>query len=117
MTEDNLLRTHPPRNIALYVTATSLLAVLAFTCLPMLNNAAAAPTSAFAGQASHPPVRDVILSYSYETSPNSTSGNKNLKVDSIYFYHNYVVVQADNGNTSLLAVDRLKHFDYHSATR
>lgn len=111
------MRTHSRRNVALYVTATSLLAVLAFTCLPLLNSAAAAPTPAPASQSSHPPARNVILSYSYETSPNSSAGNDNLKVDSIYFYPNYVVVRAANGNTTLLAVDRLKHFDYRPATR
>lgn len=113
------MKQHSAARVPLYITATSLLAMLAFTSLPLLNRVTAAPVApaGAVSQTTHPPARNVILSYLYETSANGASGNNNLKVDSIYFYPNYVVVQAENGTTSLFAVDRLKHFDYHPAPR
>jgi len=60
-------------------------------------------------------VKNVVLTYSYETSPSSTSGDDSLAVESIQFYPNYVLVRASNGNTSLFAVEKLRQFSYRPA--
>lgn len=57
-------------------------------------------------------VRNVTVDYMYETDPGSASGNKDLAVDSIEFLPGYVVMTDTRGRTQLLALNRLRRFNY-----
>lgn len=57
-------------------------------------------------------VRDVSISYMYETDPGSASGSNAEPVDSIQFHPGYVVVTGPGGRSRLFAVDRLRKFHF-----
>lgn len=57
-------------------------------------------------------VRDVTVTYMYETDPGSAGGNNDKPVDSIEFYPGYVVITEDTGRSNLFAVDRLRTFHF-----
>jgi hypothetical protein len=61
-------------------------------------------------------VQNVVLDYMYETETNSASGHNDLNVDSIHFHPNYVLVRDSTGQTTLLAVNRLRRFSYRPST-
>ncbi len=60
-------------------------------------------------------VRNVTVDYMYETDPGSTGGLKDLAVDSIEFLPGYVVMTDKSGRTQLLALNRLRKFNYRPA--
>ncbi len=64
------------------------------------------------GSPRHDIVRDVTVDYMYETDPGSASGNNGLQVDSIEFFPGYVVVTDTGGGTQILALNRLRKFNY-----
>ncbi|QEG22029.1 hypothetical protein [Mariniblastus fucicola] len=57
-------------------------------------------------------VRNVTVDYMYETGPSSASGSEELAVDSIEFLPGYVVMTDNRGRTQLLALNRLRKFNY-----
>ncbi len=57
-------------------------------------------------------VRNVTVDYMYETDPGSASGHNELEVDSIEFLPGYIVMTDSRGRTQLLALDRLRKFNY-----
>lgn len=57
-------------------------------------------------------VRNVTVDYMYETNSDSASGHKGLEVDTIAFLPGYVVMTDKRGNTQLLAVNRMRRFNY-----
>jgi hypothetical protein len=56
-------------------------------------------------------VKNVTVTYMYETSPGSASGGK-VYADSITFYPGYVVMSHGNGHGNVFSVDRLRDFSY-----
>lgn len=60
-------------------------------------------------------VRNVSVIYMYETDPGSASGTNDLPVESILFHSDYVVMTRTNGQSILLAVDRLRQFSFAPA--
>ena len=119
--EDSVLDVHQrsPRPKAVsYIAAGCLIGFVIVVLAPLMTNRAAeAARNNAAPSVQHDSaiVRNVVLSYTYETSPNSTAGDDSLAVDSIQFQPNYVLVTASNGKTSLFAVDRLRQFSYRPA--
>ena len=57
-------------------------------------------------------VRNVTVDYMYETNPGSGGGHNDLAVDSIEFRPGYVVMTDKSGGTQLLAINRLRKFNY-----
>ena len=57
-------------------------------------------------------VRNVTVDYMYETDPGSASGHNDLAVDSIEFLPGYVKLTDTRGRTQLLALNRLRKFNY-----
>ena len=57
-------------------------------------------------------VRNVTVDYMYETDPGSASGSNDLAVESIEFLPGYVVMTDTRGRTQLLALNRLRKFNY-----
>ncbi len=57
-------------------------------------------------------IRDVSVSYMYETNPGEASGNNDMPVDSIHFYPGYVVVTGASDQSHLFALDRLRNFQF-----
>lgn len=69
-------------------------------------------TSIGIGQTDHRIVRDVTVDYMYETDPGSASGHNDLEVASLEFLPGYVAMTDANGRTQLLALERLRRFNY-----
>ena len=69
-------------------------------------------SSRTAGLASRGVVRNVAVDYMYETNPGSASGHNDLAVDSIEFLPGYIVMTDARGRTQLLALNRLRKFNY-----
>ncbi len=57
-------------------------------------------------------VKDVVVSYTYEKSSSSSTGDSALAADSIEFHPTYVLVHAKSGNTFLFPVERLQQFSF-----
>lgn len=108
----------PKKTAASYIAAGCIIGFVVANWIPLLTNrtAEAAGGNAALSVLDSASARDVVLSYTFETSPNSTAGDDSLPVDSIEFQPNYVLVTAKNGNTSLFAVNRLRSFSYRPAT-
>jgi len=120
--ENSIVNVHeilPRQKAASYIVAGCVIGFVIATLAPLLTNRAAeaALSNASPGeQHDSANVRNVVLSYTYETSPNSTAGDDSLAVDSIRFEPNYVLVTASSGKTSLFAVERLRQFSYRPAS-
>lgn len=65
----------------------------------------------WAGDSSVRTVKNVTVTYMYETSPTGASGST-IEVDSIEFHSDYVVLNHSEGFGQVLAVDRLREFTY-----
>lgn len=102
-----------------FIGAGCLFGWLLATLIPAMTQDAAYGGSANAarGQFAQNTVRveNVVVSYTYQTSPNSTSGDNALAARLIEFNPNYVLVHAANGTTTLLATERLQQFSYRPA--
>ena len=57
-------------------------------------------------------VRNVTVDYMYETDPGSASGHRDLEVATVEFLPGYVVLTDSGGTAQLLAVNRLRRFNY-----
>ncbi|TWU18722.1 hypothetical protein Poly21_08880 [Allorhodopirellula heiligendammensis] len=62
-------------------------------------------------------LRNVTVSYMYETSPGSASGNNSLEIKSIEFYAGYLMMTDNNDMTRLLAIDRLRSFSFKPSVK
>lgn len=60
----------------------------------------------------NPEIRNVTVSYMYESEPGSAGGNNNVPLDSIQFYPEYIVINETNGGSRLMAVNRLRSFSF-----
>jgi len=117
--EDRILDTYKGtvRPRVAYIAAGCVIGFLVASFAPLMINATAeaSPSDSAQGLHEHDSSKNVMLTYSYETSPSSTAGDDSLAVDSIEFYPSYVLVRASNGKTSLIAVERLRQFSYRPA--
>lgn len=57
-------------------------------------------------------VKDVVVSYTCETSPNSSVGDSALAAYAIEFHPTYVLVHAKSDNTFLFPVEKLRQFSF-----
>lgn len=57
-------------------------------------------------------VRDVTVDYNYEAAPRSATNIEGHELDSVEFFPSYVVMTDKRGKKQLIALSRLRKFDY-----
>lgn len=62
-------------------------------------------------------VRNVTVDYDYEAAPKSPTTFKGSEFDSVEFFSTYVVMTDKRGKRQLIALDRIRKFDYRPTSQ
>ena len=116
----NASRNVPQQNVSALVLTGAVIGFTVAIIAPFMMEGKVEASSTISSVGQHQEavsvVKDVVVSYSYETSSSSSAGNSALAADSIEFHPTYVLVHAASGNTYLYPVERLKQFSFRPSS-
>ncbi|MCP4098242.1 MAG: hypothetical protein GY748_18585 [Planctomycetaceae bacterium] len=116
----NASRNVPQQKVSSLILIGALIGFAVAIIVPFMMEGKAEASSTISSVGQHQEavsvVKDVVVSYTYETSSSSSAGNSALAADSIEFHPTYVLVHATSGDTFLFPVERLQQFRFRPST-